>query len=75
MKQSNDLVSVHRVYEAIEAELIKGLLEAKGIPCFLKADNASGSLSYFTASTGIEIIVNKEDLEKACNIIQNNESR
>jgi len=75
MKNSNDLVSVYRVYETIKAELIKGLLEAEGIPCFLKADNAGGSLSYFTTTTGIEIIVNKKDAEEAYKIIHDNGSQ
>ena len=70
MKNSNDLVSIHRVYDTIEAELIKGQLEAEGIPSFLKSDNAGGSLSYFTTTKGIEIIVNKE----AYRIIQDRET-
>ena len=75
MKQSNDLVSVHRAYETVEAEMIKNKLEAEGIPCFLKADHAGGSLSYFTATAGIEIIVNREDAVEAYQIIQGKESQ
>lgn len=62
---SNDLICIHRVYEIIEAELIKSHLENEGIPTILKADNAGGSLSYFTSILGVEIIVRKEDAERA----------
>ncbi len=61
MDNLNDLVSVHKVYDSIEAELIKGRLESEGIESFLKSDNAGGALSYLTPTTGIEIIVRKED--------------
>lgn len=61
----DDLVCIHRVYETIEAELIKSHLEVAGIPAILKADNAGGSLSYLTSILGIEIIVRREDAERA----------
>ncbi|MFN0065040.1 MAG: putative signal transducing protein [Chlamydiales bacterium] len=67
MKHESNLVSIHKVYDSIEAELIKSQLEAEGIISFLKSDNAGGSLSYFTATLGIEIIVRKEDAERAFN--------
>lgn len=71
MKHADKLVSVHKVYDSIEAELIKSQLEAEGIFSFLKSDNAGGSLSYLTATLGIEIIVCKGDSERAFRIIQN----
>lgn len=74
MKHDVSLVSIHKVYDAIEAELIKSQLEAEGIISFLKSDNAGGSLSYFTAVLGIEIVICKEDAEKASKIIQNRQS-
>jgi S-adenosylmethionine hydrolase len=70
MENSSKLVSVYKVYDSIEAELMKSKLEAEGITSFLKADNAGGSLSYFTATLGIEIIVREEDVEEAFKIIQ-----
>lgn len=71
MENANTLVSVHKVYNSIEAELIKSLLESEEIDCFLKSDNAGGTLSYLTETLGVEIIVRKEDAERALNTIQN----
>ncbi len=66
----SDLVSVHIVYDTIEAELIRGLLESEGIASFLKSDNAGGTLTFLTPTTGIEIIVSQEDAEKATKLIK-----
>lgn len=74
MDHSGMLVSIYKVYDSIEAELIKSQLEAEDIVSFLKSDNAGGSLSYFTATIGIEIIVHKENAEKALKIIQSGRS-
>ncbi|NGX60343.1 MAG: hypothetical protein KR126chlam3_01516 [Chlamydiae bacterium] len=74
MKNLNDLVSVHKVYDSIEAELIKSQLEAEGIASFLKSDNAGGSLSYLTKTIGIEIVVRKEDAERAQKVIRGRKS-
>ncbi|MCH9628211.1 MAG: hypothetical protein S4CHLAM2_18670 [Chlamydiales bacterium] len=74
MTQSSDLISVHKVYDSMEAELIKSQLESEGIDCFLKSDNAGGSLSYLTASTGIEIIVRSEEAKQASQIIRERHS-
>ncbi|MCC5831943.1 MAG: DUF2007 domain-containing protein [Chlamydiales bacterium] len=74
MDHSSDLISVHKVYDSIEAELIRGQLESEGIASFLKSDNAGGSLSYLTTISGIEIIVRKEDAERAYVIIQDRRS-
>lgn len=74
MENSSDLVSVHKVYDSIEAELIRAQLESEGIASFLKSDNAGGSLSYLTTTTGIEIIVRKEDVKRAYEIIQERQS-
>ncbi len=68
-KSSDDLICIHKVYEAIEAELIKSHLEVEGIPAILKGDNAGGTLSYLTSSLGIEIIVRKEDVTRALQYI------
>ena len=74
MKNAWDLVSIHKVYDTIEAELIKSQLESEGIASFLKSDNAGGSLSYLTSTLGIEIVVRKEDAEAAYKIIRDKQS-
>ena len=74
MKNSRDLVSIHKVYDTVEAELIKSQLDSEGIANFLKSDNAGGSLSYLTFSIGIEIVVRKEDAEVASRLIRERHS-
>lgn len=74
MKQGNNLVCIYKVYDSIEAELIKSHLESEGIMSFLKSDNAGGSLAYLNSILDIEIIVLKEDVEKALEIIQHRKS-
>ena len=69
MKNSMDLVCIHKVYDTVEAELIKSWLDSEGIASFLKSDNAGGALSYLTFSLGIEIVVRKEDAEVASRLI------
>lgn len=39
MKHASELVNVHKVYNSVEAELIRSQLEAEGIVNFLKADD------------------------------------
>ncbi len=47
MKGKSDLVEVYKAKSDMEAQVIKGLLESYGIPCFLKA-NAAPSVHIFT---------------------------
>lgn len=47
MKGKSDLVEVYKAKSHMEAQVIKGLLESYGIPCFLKA-NAAPSVHIFT---------------------------
>ncbi len=53
-----------------EAHLIKGRLEAEGIPSVLTNENMASLYSgLISAFTGIDILVNEDDLEQAKEII------
>lgn len=53
-----------------EAHLIKGRLEAEGIPSVLTNENMANLYSgLISAFTGIDILVNEDDLEQAKEII------
>ncbi|HZH74233.1 MAG TPA: DUF2007 domain-containing protein [Mariniphaga sp.] len=56
---------------SIEANLLKGKLESNGIRCFLVNENFSNLMPHYNGilSTGIDIIIDDEDLEKASKLI------
>ncbi len=70
MKNSEDSIIIYKTYDSIEADMVKAQLESEGIPSFLKSDNAGGMLPQLTAINGIEIIVRKEDEQRALQVIQ-----
>ncbi|NGX60344.1 MAG: hypothetical protein KR126chlam3_01517 [Chlamydiae bacterium] len=70
MKENDDIISVHKVYDSMEADLIKMQLELEGIDSYLKSDNAGGALPYLTMTTGIEIMVRREDALRANKVIK-----
>jgi len=47
LSKSEKLVEVYKVASEMEAQVIKGLLESYGIPCFLKS-HAAPSVHIFT---------------------------
>ncbi len=70
MKKLDDIICVHKVYDSMEAELMKSQLEAENIDCFLKSDNAGGVLSHLTYATGIEIMVKQTDVQQAKTVLK-----
>lgn len=48
-KESDDLISLFKLNDSIEAQLLKTLLEDDGIPCMV---SEGGMTSFFGASTG-----------------------
>ncbi len=47
MSKNDKLVEVYKAPNEMEAQVIKGLLESYGVPCFLKS-NAAPSVHMFT---------------------------
>lgn len=67
-----ETISIYKVYDSIEAEMIKSKLENKGIICFLKSDNAGGFLPHMTFAGGIDVMVCQQEAEQALNILKEN---
>lgn len=59
--------------QRMEAEIIKGMLEANGILSMLKDESLSGVISPYlsTENRGIKVLVNPEDEAAARQLIQN----
>ena len=57
----------------MEAEIVKGMLEANGIPAMLKDESLGGVISPYlsTENRGIKVLVNPEDEAAARQLIQN----
>lgn len=57
----------------MEAEIIKGMLEANGILSMLKDESLGGVISPYlsTENRGIKVLVNPEDEAAARQLIQN----
>ncbi len=60
----------------MEAEIIKGMLEANGIPAMLKDESLGGVISPYlsTENRGIKVLVNPEDEAAARQLIPNPDS-
>ena len=71
MKKDKELAEVYRAAGEAEAQIIKGLLESRGIPCLLKS-NAAPSVHMFAVDGmgEVKIMVWKEAAEKARELIQ-----
>jgi hypothetical protein len=55
-----------RIYGSrLEAQIAKGLLEAKGVSAFIFADDEGGMAPHLEVSSGVHLKVRKEDYEKA----------
>lgn len=65
-----ETVCVYKTSNPTKADLIKAHLEGAGIPCYLRADNAGGTLPYLNLVNEIAVIVHYEDKERALKIVQ-----
>lgn len=67
------IVTLDAYYDVMEAEIIRGRLEANDIPCFIADDNVLNSNpAYNLMIGGVKIKVFEHDLEK-CHTILNEE--
>lgn len=67
------LVRLTSCWNSFEAEVVKGALEAAGIPCLIQgstfADVRIGGLGIANSACEIPILVNEQDLEDAQKVI------
>lgn len=67
----NDLVSVYIAHGQVEAQLIKSLLEAEGIPVMIAQEGAGAAYGLTVGILGIaEIFVREKDAEEAKKLIE-----
>lgn len=73
MKNKEKMVEVYKAPNEMEAQVIRGLLESYGIPCFLKS-NAAPSVHLFTVNGmgEVKIMVLESLAEEARNLIMGN---
>ncbi len=71
MSRDKKLVEVYRAASEAEAQVIKGLLESYGIPCFLKS-NAAPSVHMFTVDGmgEVRVVVMESMVRKARELIE-----
>jgi len=68
---SNDLVSVYIAHGQVEAQLIKSLLEAEGIPTMIAQEGAGAAYGLTVGILGVaEIFVREKDAEEAKKLIE-----
>jgi hypothetical protein len=67
----NDLTSVYIAHGQVEAQLIKSLLEAEGIPVMIAQEGAGAAYGLTVGILGIaEIFVREKDAEEAKRLIE-----
>lgn len=67
---STHLITFRTFPTRIEAELAKSLLEAAGIKAMISADDAGGMLpTPFAYTSGVELILREEDVERAKEVL------
>ena len=66
-----DLICIKNYNNRIEAELVKGLLEASGIEAIISADDCGGMRSHLLLGTnGTRLLVKEEDAQKALEVLE-----
>ena len=74
MNKDEKLVAVYKAAGELEAQVIKGLLESYGIPCFLKSHAAPSVHMFAVDGLGeVKIMVQESLVEKAKKLIEREE--
>jgi hypothetical protein len=74
LSNSEKMIEVYRANGEIEAQVIKGLLESYGIPCFLKGDAARTIYGLTVDGLGeVKIMVWESMAEEARRLIEREE--
>ena len=70
MNKGEKLVEVYKAAGELEAQVIKGLLESYGIPCFLKSHAAPSVHMFAVDGMGeVKVMVRQSGAEKARRLI------
>ncbi|MDD2559564.1 MAG: DUF2007 domain-containing protein [Bacteroidales bacterium] len=69
MKDQQKTVVLREYNTATEANIVKSMLEANGVSCFLSNENSVFTPGFFSASSTVLLHVMEEDFEKASSLI------
>ncbi|MFA5802950.1 MAG: DUF2007 domain-containing protein [Thermoleophilia bacterium] len=61
----DDIVLFKRYFSEMDAGTAKSFLECEGIPVMILSDDAGGMEPQFQLTQGVRLMVRREDLEKA----------
>ncbi len=64
-----DLVTVATCVSVVEAEIVKGRLEAEGIPAFVADEAGGGVMPFIASSSGVRVQVAREDEARAREVL------
>ena len=65
------LITIKTYPDRIEAELVKGVLESKGIKAMVSADDAGGmNPALLWATGGVRLLVKKNNVQMATEILE-----
>ncbi|MCH7828879.1 DUF2007 domain-containing protein [Patescibacteria group bacterium] len=65
------LITIKTYPDRTEAELVKGVLESKGIKAMVSADDAGGmNPALLWATGGVRLLVKKKDIQMATEVLE-----
>ena len=74
MNKNQELIEVYKAAGELEAQVIKGLLESYGIPCFLKSHAAPSVHMFAVDGMGeVKVMVRQSGAEEAKKLIEREE--
>lgn len=70
-----NLICIKTYNNRVEANLAKGLLVTNGVEAVISADDASGSYGSNVAFGGVRLLVKKEDVQKALELLKDTNNK
>ena len=71
---NSELVVVRTFSDQFAADVAKSALDAVGIECFIKSDDAGGMRPGMWVGNGVQLVVRAEDVERANEILNSSDS-
>ena len=68
------MVNIYTARDSIEANIVKGMLEANGVPAYIAGEYLQGGIGELAALDFLHISVNDEDVDRAKKIIHRYET-
>jgi hypothetical protein len=67
---SNDAVVIKMYSNEIEAAMAQQLLDKSGVRALTLKDDAGGMEPHLQRTTGVRLVINREDAKRACEILE-----